>query len=85
MPRIVADHVNAAKMAKEAGFDGVELHCSNGYLMDCFLQSMYVLELLLYSVCVLLVLRFTFFPLAVYVGYDAVIDMLMVCSVIRWS
>lgn len=37
MPRIVADFVNAAKMAKAAGFDGVEVHCANGYLLDCFL------------------------------------------------
>lgn len=30
---------NAARMAMEAGFDGVELHCANGYLLDEFLQS----------------------------------------------
>ncbi len=30
---------NAARMAKEAGFDGVEVHSANGYLLDIFLQS----------------------------------------------
>lgn len=30
---------NAAAMAKEAGFDGVEVHSANGYLLDEFLQN----------------------------------------------
>ena len=37
--QIVADYRNAAKLAKEAGFDGVEIHSANGYLLDEFLQS----------------------------------------------
>ena len=36
---IVAQYKHAAELAKEAGFDGVELHAANGYLIDQFLQS----------------------------------------------
>ena len=32
------EYVNAAKNAVEAGFDGVELHGANGYLMEQFLN-----------------------------------------------
>jgi 2,4-dienoyl-CoA reductase-like NADH-dependent reductase (Old Yellow Enzyme family) len=39
IPRIVEDYRRAAERAKEAGFDGVELHGANGYLIDTFLQS----------------------------------------------
>src|SRR4029077_11193591 len=39
IPRVVADYRRAAERAKEAGFDGVELHAANGYLIDEFLQS----------------------------------------------
>ncbi|MDN3546732.1 alkene reductase [Mucilaginibacter aquaedulcis] len=35
----VQDYINAAKLAKMAGFDGVELHGANGYLVDQFLQD----------------------------------------------
>jgi N-ethylmaleimide reductase len=36
---IVDDYRNAAIRAKQAGFDGVELHAANGYLIDQFLQN----------------------------------------------
>lgn len=39
IPGIVADYTKAAEGAKEAGFDGVEIHSANGYLLDEFLQS----------------------------------------------
>lgn len=36
---IVSDYVQAAKNAIEAGFDGVELHGANGYLIEQFIDS----------------------------------------------
>mmetsp|Transcript_18946 Transcript_18946/g.45749 ORF Transcript_18946/g.45749 Transcript_18946/m.45749 type:complete len:402 (+) Transcript_18946:318-1523(+) len=35
----IADFVHSARLAKKAGFDGIELHSANGYLLDQFLQS----------------------------------------------
>lgn len=39
IPGIVADFGQAARNARAAGFDGVELHGANGYLLDQFLQD----------------------------------------------
>jgi N-ethylmaleimide reductase len=39
IPGIVEDYRRAAERAKAAGFDGVEIHSANGYLLDEFLQS----------------------------------------------
>ncbi|CAM3962659.1 alkene reductase [Pseudoalteromonas byunsanensis] len=36
--QLVADYAQAAKNAIEAGFDGVEIHGANGYLIDQFLH-----------------------------------------------
>ncbi len=39
LPGIVADYVHATKSAISAGFDGVEIHAANGYLLDQFLRD----------------------------------------------
>ena len=39
LPNIVADYVHATKCALAAGFDGVEIHAANGYLLDQFLRD----------------------------------------------
>ncbi len=39
IPLIVEDYRKGAERAKMAGFDGVEIHGANGYLIDTFLQS----------------------------------------------
>ncbi len=39
LPGIVEDYRKAAENAKRAGFDGVEVHGANGYLLDQFLQD----------------------------------------------
>ena len=39
IPGIVAAYKRGAENAKKAGFDGVEIHGANGYLIDQFLQD----------------------------------------------
>jgi len=39
MPYIVRQYAHAAKNAMEAGFDGIEIHAANGYLLDQFIES----------------------------------------------
>ena len=39
IPAIVAAYRKGAENAKKAGFDGVEIHGANGYLLDQFLQD----------------------------------------------
>ncbi len=39
LPRLVEDYRQAARNAVDAGFDGVEIHCANGYLLEQFLRD----------------------------------------------
>ncbi len=39
IPGIVSQYQHAAQMAKQAGFDGIEVHGANGYLIDQFLRD----------------------------------------------
>jgi N-ethylmaleimide reductase len=39
IPAIVEDYRRAAQNAEAAGFDGVEIHAANGYLLDQFLRD----------------------------------------------
>lgn len=39
IPRLLDDYALAAENAKKAGFDGIQLHAANGYLIDQFLRN----------------------------------------------
>jgi N-ethylmaleimide reductase len=39
IPGIIEEYIHGARLAKEAGFDGVEIHNANGYLLDQFLRN----------------------------------------------
>lgn len=39
IPAIIDDYIHATNCALQAGFDGVEVHAANGYLLDQFLRD----------------------------------------------
>ncbi|HEY1214941.1 MAG TPA: hypothetical protein VGE93_15025, partial [Bryobacteraceae bacterium] len=39
LKQVIADYAQAARHARQAGFDGAEIHGANGYLFDQFLNS----------------------------------------------
>ncbi|MFN3861134.1 MAG: alkene reductase [Roseateles sp.] len=39
IPQLIADYAQAARNAIAAGFDGVEVHAANGYLLEQFLRD----------------------------------------------
>lgn len=39
IPGVVQDYAQATRRAQKAGFDGVEIHAANGYLIDQFLRD----------------------------------------------
>ncbi len=39
IPGIISDYARAAECAKRAGFDGVEIHSANAYLLDQFIRD----------------------------------------------